>query len=68
MLASPMKCLAMRNCKSLKIASRSASKTQYYLVLAQELKYLGTKSYEKLNSQVIETKRILAKTDAKTGY
>jgi len=43
----------------LEIALRSASETEYYLLLAQDLKYLSTKTYEELNNQVTEVKRML---------
>lgn len=45
----------------LEIALRSASETEYYLLLAQDLKYLGTKTYEELNNQVTEVKRMLTR-------
>ncbi|MCD6390635.1 MAG: four helix bundle protein [Dehalococcoidia bacterium] len=45
----------------LEIASRSASETEYYLILAQDLKYLGTKTHEELNNQVTEVKRMLTR-------
>jgi four helix bundle protein len=45
----------------LEIALRSASETEYYLLLAQDLKYLGTKTYEELNNHVTEIKRMLTK-------
>jgi four helix bundle protein len=45
----------------LEIALRSASETEYYLLLAQDLKYLGIKTYEELNNQVTEVKRMLTR-------
>jgi four helix bundle protein len=45
----------------LEIALRSAGETEYYLLLAQDLKYLGTKTYEELNNQTTEVKRMFAK-------
>ena len=41
------------------IALRSASETEYHLLLAQDLGYLDTETYESLNDQVIEVKRML---------
>ena len=43
----------------LEIALRSASETEYYLLLAQDLKYLGIRTYDELNDQVTEVKRML---------
>ena len=43
----------------LSIALRSASETEYHLLLARDLEYLGTKAYESLNTQVVEVKRML---------
>jgi four helix bundle protein len=41
------------------IALRSASETEYHLLLARDLGYLDIKTYEELNSQVTEVKRML---------
>ena len=43
----------------LQIALRSASETEYHLLLAQDLGYLDVKTYEALNNQVTEVKRML---------
>jgi four helix bundle protein len=43
----------------LRIAMRSASETEYHLLLAQDLGYLDAKTYKSLNDQVIEVKRML---------
>lgn len=45
----------------LEIALRSASETEYYLLLSQDLRYLSTKTYEELNNQVTEVKRMLTR-------
>ena len=41
------------------IALRSASETEYHLLLARDLGYLQIQTYEQLNSQVTEVKRML---------
>ena len=41
------------------IALRSASETEYHLLLAQDLGYLDVKTYEGLDNQVTEVKRML---------
>ena len=43
----------------LEIALRSASETEYHLLLARDLGYLEVKTYETLNDQVTEVKRML---------
>jgi four helix bundle protein len=43
----------------LEIALRSASETEYHLLLARDLGYLELKTYEALNDQVTEVKRML---------
>jgi four helix bundle protein len=43
----------------LHIAMGSASELQYHLLLAHELDFLKPQTYERLNSQVIEVKRML---------
>jgi four helix bundle protein len=43
----------------LRIALRSASETEYHLLLARDLAYLDTEAYELLNTQVVEVKRML---------
>ena len=43
----------------LQIALRSASETEYHLLLARDLGYLEVKTYEALNEQVTEVKRML---------
>ena len=43
----------------LEIAMRSASETEYHLLLARDLKYLKVESYNILNEQIIEVKRML---------
>jgi four helix bundle protein len=43
----------------LNIALRSASETEYHLLLARDLGYLDLKTHELLNEQVIEVKRML---------
>ena len=45
----------------LKIALRSASETEYHILLAFDLGYLDSSVYESLNNQVIEVKRMLTK-------
>jgi four helix bundle protein len=45
----------------LEIALRSASETEYHLLLSQDLNYLNRKAYEELNNQVTETKRMLTR-------
>jgi four helix bundle protein len=44
----------------LQIAMGSASELEYHLVLARDLGYLEAASYQPLNDQVIEVKRMLA--------
>ena len=44
----------------LQIAMGSASETEYQLILARDLEFLPTNSYEKLHSEVEEVKRMLA--------
>ena len=44
----------------LQIAMGSASETEYQLILARDLEFLPTDSYEKLHSEVEEVKRMLA--------
>jgi len=41
------------------IALRSASETEYHLLLARDLRYLDIKAYEGLNNQAVEVKRML---------
>jgi len=41
------------------IALRSASEAEYHLLLARDLGYLDIKTYDGLNYQVIEVKRML---------
>ncbi len=41
------------------IALRSASETEYHLLLTRDLGYLDIKTYEELNNQVTEVKRML---------
>jgi len=41
------------------IALRSASETEYHLLLARDLAYLDRKTYEQLNNQITEVKRML---------
>ena len=41
------------------IALRSASETEYHLLLAQDLGYLDIETYQALNNQVTEVKRML---------
>ena len=41
------------------IALRSASETEYHLLLARDLGYLNMKTYEGLDNQVTEVKRML---------
>lgn len=43
----------------LEIALRSASETEYHLLLARDLGYLELKTYETLDHQVTEVKRML---------
>jgi four helix bundle protein len=43
----------------LNIALRSASETEYHLLLARDLGYLDLKTHELLNDQVTEVKRML---------
>lgn len=43
----------------LEIALRSASETEYHLLLARDLGYLEVKTYETLNDKVTEVKRML---------
>jgi four helix bundle protein len=38
---------------------RSASETEYHLLLAQDLGYLDAETYKSLNDQVIEVKLML---------
>ena len=44
----------------LQIAMGSASETEYQLILARDLEFLPTDSYEKLHNEVEEVKRMLA--------
>jgi four helix bundle protein len=44
----------------LQIAMGSASETEYHLLLARDLAYLNETSYQGLNGQTIEIKRMLA--------
>lgn len=44
----------------LEIALRSASETEYHLLLARDLAYLDATTYDTLNAQVTELKRMLA--------
>jgi len=44
----------------LQIAMGSASETEYQLILARDLEFLATDSYEKLHNDVEEVKRMLA--------
>jgi four helix bundle protein len=44
----------------LQIAMGSASETEYQLILARDLEFLGSQEYEKLQSEVEEVKRMLA--------
>jgi len=44
----------------LQIAMGSASETEYQLILARDLAFLPTDSYEKLHNEVEEVKRMLA--------
>lgn len=41
------------------IALRSASEAEYHLLLARDLGYLDVKTYEGLNNQAVEVKRML---------
>jgi len=41
------------------IALRSASEAEYHLLLARDLGYLDIKTYEGLNNQAVEVKRML---------
>ena len=43
----------------LRIALKSASETEYHLLLARDLGYLEVKTYEVLNDRVTEIKRML---------
>jgi len=43
----------------LEIAFRSANETEYHLLLARDLKYLHIETYQVLNDQVTEVKRML---------
>jgi four helix bundle protein len=43
----------------LEIALRSASETEYHLLLARDLGYLDIRIYEELNNQATEVKRML---------
>jgi four helix bundle protein len=43
----------------LEIALRSASETEYHLLLARDLGYLELKSYQVLDDRVTEVKRML---------
>ena len=43
----------------LDIALRSASETEYHLLLARDLGYLDKKTYEDLSNQAVEIKRML---------
>ena len=45
----------------LEIALRSASETEYYLLLSRDLKYLSPRTHEELNNQVTEVKRMLTR-------
>jgi four helix bundle protein len=44
----------------LQIAMGSASETEYHLLLAHELGYLGGSNYEKLQRDVVEVKQMLS--------
>ncbi len=44
----------------LQIAAGSASELEYHLLLARDLKLLQTLEYERLSSQAVEVKRMLA--------
>ena len=44
----------------MQISMGSASEVEYLLLLAYDLDYLNENAYSKLNSQVIEVKRMLA--------
>jgi four helix bundle protein len=44
----------------LQMAMGSASETEYQLILARDLEFLPTDSYEKLHNEVEEVKRMLA--------
>jgi len=43
----------------LEIALRSASETEYHLLLARDLGYMEVEAYEALNDRVTEVKRML---------
>ena len=43
----------------LNIALRSASETEYHLLLARDLGYLDLETHESLNNQITEVKRML---------
>lgn len=43
----------------LRIAIRSASKSEYHLLLAKDLKYLNDENYEMLSNSIVEIKRML---------
>jgi four helix bundle protein len=43
----------------IRIALRSASETEYHLLLARDLGYIDTKAHESLDTQVVEVKRML---------
>ena len=43
----------------LSIAAGSASETQYHLLLAHELKFIGTNDYVEIDRQIKEVKRML---------
>lgn len=44
----------------LQIAFGSASKLEYQLLLAQELEFINKASYQKLDDQITEIKRMLS--------
>jgi four helix bundle protein len=44
----------------LNIAAGSASELEYHFLLARDLQFLAAENYEKLNSSVVEVKKMLA--------
>ena len=48
------------------IALRSASETEYHLLLARDLGYLDIETHEQLNNHVTEVKRMLTRFIKKT--
>jgi len=50
----------------LRIALRSASETEYHLLLARDLGYFDIKAYEPLNMQVVDSEAYAHRTYRKT--